>query len=258
MPVNPVFPVKNAYGVYDNGVLDLSKVKSAETLLGELDLATQAKGFNLTTEQRETALKNFTDNPTYSVSKYGIGVFGALEAGTLTDYVQINARKNGSLELRSQRTHGSTLGGTSKNDSFYGNANDHDAFFAGAGNDVIRGYGGNDDLAGNDGNDRIFGGKGDDNLQGGRGHDTLIGEAGKDFFQAGDYSPGEFENGSSQDYIIDFQVKDDVLRLEYIDFGADGSNVEYNSQNGWVTVDGINEYNIGAGQEGFSEANWQF
>lgn len=55
-----------------------------------------------------------------------------------------------------------------------------DVFFAGDGDDLVRGRGGDDKLYGGRGNDRLFGDGGDDMLYGGPGADRLFGGPGAD------------------------------------------------------------------------------
>jgi Ca2+-binding RTX toxin-like protein len=60
-----------------------------------------------------------------------------------------------------------------------GDKNDN-AFSAGAGNDVLHGWGGKDLLFGGKGNDQIFGGLGNDKIRGADGNDILKGGPGRD------------------------------------------------------------------------------
>ena len=85
--------------------------------------------------------------------------------------------------------------------------------------------GGVDWIAGGSGADLLSGGGGVDALSGGAGGDTLIGGAGDDFLSGG---AGDdifvFGSGSGDDRIEDFNLADDILRLE-----------------GGVTITGISE-----------------
>ncbi|WP_225026319.1 Hint domain-containing protein [Xinfangfangia pollutisoli] len=59
------------------------------------------------------------------------------------------------------------------------------AFYGGAGNDLMDGRGGNDSLYGGSGNDTVYGGAGDDTLAGDEGHDLLDAGAGNDLAEGG-------------------------------------------------------------------------
>ena len=91
----------------------------------------------------------------------------------------------------------------------------NDRLVGGSGNDNLRGGGGNDRLigkAGDDllkgggGDDRLKGGGGNDELIGGRGDDTLIGGGGNDIFV--------LKNRQGTDFIRDFNIGEDVIRLQ--------------------------------------------
>ena len=71
------------------------------------------------------------------------------------------------------------------NDFIFGHDSVDDDFSAGAGNDVVYGYGGNDTLTGGAGNDDLRGGVGNDVLTGGAGNDLLTGGAGLDKLTGG-------------------------------------------------------------------------
>lgn len=70
---------------------------------------------------------------------------------------------------------------------------------------VLSGLGGNDQLDGKWGNDTLLGGSGDDTLIGSAGNDTLTGGSGADVFI--------FSNGHGTDMITDFDVSEDILKL---------------------------------------------
>ncbi len=83
------------------------------------------------------------------------------------------------------------------------------------GDDVIFGLAGDDRLTGQAGSDYIDGGLGDDLIVGGRGVDFLIGGQGADTFQ--------FRKGSGFDYIIDFDVAEDILDVAGFGFADAGA-----------------------------------
>lgn len=70
------------------------------------------------------------------------------------------------------------INGTSKADVLRSGPSDD--LFAGAENEVYRGYGGNDTVKAGDGNDTAFGGTGNDTISGDMGDDILNGEDGAD------------------------------------------------------------------------------
>ena len=79
--------------------------------------------------------------------------------------------------------------------------NGNDNIRGGNGNDTLRGSSGNDTLKGENGNDLIIGGSGSDNLTGGAGQDSFLFEKG-------------LSAKSNVDTITDFNVVDDIIRLE--------------------------------------------
>ena len=100
-----------------------------------------------------------------------------------------------------------------------------DRWWAGAGDDLVRGeegldtlWGGRgaDRLLGGSGDDRLHGGSGDDLLLGGSGHDRLLGNAGRDVLKGG---PGEdvLKGGAGADRL---HGRDDADRL----FGGGGAD----------------------------------
>jgi Ca2+-binding RTX toxin-like protein len=78
----------------------------------------------------------------------------------------------------------------------------------GAGDDTLRGGSGADTVTGGAGSDDLHGLEGADLLRGGRDHDGLTGGAGADTFA--------FARGDGPDWVVDFQVGVDKLRLEGI------------------------------------------
>jgi Ca2+-binding RTX toxin-like protein len=83
---------------------------------------------------------------------------------------------------------------------------------------VLRGYGGNDIIKALGGNDTVYGGTGNDTVYGGTGNDTVTGGTGQDHFV--------FDtklSSTNKDRIVDFNVKDDTIRLENAVFKV-GSN----------------------------------
>ena len=105
------------------------------------------------------------------------------------------------------------LDGGNGNDEIYGDAH----------NDLLAGGLGHDDLYGGDGNDILNGGEGRDNLFGGEGNDLLIGAAGFDYLTGGegadifvlekDYFGSAAEASANQDYILDYNSSQDIIRL---------------------------------------------
>lgn len=99
-----------------------------------------------------------------------------------------------------------------------------DQIFGGAGNDSVYGNIGSDSLEGGAGLDLLLGGSGDDSLYGGDGSDELYGNQGRDWLEGGagnDILRGGtlqdsfvFRAGSGDDIITDFEVLNDVLRVE--------------------------------------------
>ena len=86
----------------------------------------------------------------------------------------------------------------------------HNAFFAGSGEDLLIGGASFDDLFGGAGDDEINAGAGDDDIAGGAGNDTLEGGSGFDRFF--------FEQNGGTDTIKDFEDGIDVL--DYTGFGG--------------------------------------
>ena len=95
----------------------------------------------------------------------------------------------------------------------HGSNHTDDIIYAGAGNDVVRGYKGddelygeadNDDLHGYDGDDKLYGGSGVDKLYGGYGNDSLYGNSGNDVLEGGRGNDiYVFNKGDGQDTIFD-------------------------------------------------------
>jgi len=95
--------------------------------------------------------------------------------------------------------------------------------WGGAGNDLIYtsefgdtvgGGSGNDSIYGGDGADRIYGGGGDDSIVAGAGNDIIWGSAGSDGITGGDGNDVfAFKDGHGIDYVRDFSVNDDTLRI---------------------------------------------
>ncbi len=88
----------------------------------------------------------------------------------------------------------------------------------GAGDDALRGGTGADTVTGGAGSDDLHGLEGSDLLRGGRDHDGLTGGAGADTFA--------FARGDGPDWVVDFQVGVDRLRLEGIASGGVTQTVE--------------------------------
>jgi len=135
-----------------------------------------------------------------------------------------------------------TIDGGKGDDKINGGLHD-DRLFGAAGNDFIEGAEGADYLEGNEGNDFLYGGTGSDTLKGGSGDDILEGGEGADLLRGGDGDDVLF-GGSGNDYIeagagdnrltggagedififqtdaksfdriTDFNLEDDVIRIE--------------------------------------------
>ncbi|GAB4529382.1 MAG: hypothetical protein Tsb0014_11250 [Pleurocapsa sp.] len=113
----------------------------------------------------------------------------------------------------------------------------NDIIKSGAGDDNLSGNDGNDDLYGGEGDDLIRGGEGDDLIIGGKGSDVLIGGKGADVFE---FFAEDFESGE-MDMIRDFEGID-TIRIKGLDPSV---NVEYDSQTGYVSIDGQDAIHIG-------------
>ena len=79
----------------------------------------------------------------------------------------------------------------------------------GRGTDTLYGEAGNDTLNGGAGNDELYGGENNDTLTGGEGDDVLDGGPGADIFV--------FTPGSGNDYIMDFDINADKIKLTAFD-----------------------------------------
>ena len=110
--------------------------------------------------------------------------------------------------LSSDLVNSTRVYGADGNDDLIGTTEEiADTFAGGPGRDWLWGLAGDDVLFGNDGADRLFGGDGDDVLFGGTGNDILDGGAGRDRFV--------FETGSQNDVIIDFEIGQDQIVIDY-------------------------------------------
>lgn len=89
----------------------------------------------------------------------------------------------------------------------------------GQANDTLAGTTGNDVLVGFAGNDLLVGLAGDDSLFGGLGNDTLIGGAGYNVLNGGDGADQFVLAADSRDWISDFRVGEDLIRLAGLTFG---------------------------------------
>lgn len=107
------------------------------------------------------------------------------------------------------------LDGGAGDDLLWGDAGDdelkgdegNDTLDGGHGNDILEGGGGADLLRGGDGDDVLFGGSGNDYIEAGAGDNRLTGGAGEDIFI--------FQtDAKSFDRITDFNLEDDVIRIE--------------------------------------------
>jgi uncharacterized protein len=120
-----------------------------------------------------------------------------------------------------------------------------DFLYGGNGNDTLSGGGGHDLLFGDNGNDRLFGGDGDDVLRGGNGNDQLSGGEGRDLFG--------FGRGGGSDTILDFDVEDDAIALDWgigfkshrvSDVNGDGQldlTLAFSNGGGQVTLLGVSD-----------------
>ncbi|BAZ44167.1 hypothetical protein NIES4102_11730 [Chondrocystis sp. NIES-4102] len=116
-----------------------------------------------------------------------------------------------------------------------------DIINGGAGDDILRGGDGNDNIKGGLGNDFLSGGAGDDVLRGGFGNDTLVGGAGNDIFEFA-FGKDTTEDAGSVDKIDDFEKGMDRIKI----FGvADSSQISYDPETGFVSIDGKAAIDIG-------------
>ncbi|MEO0489957.1 MAG: calcium-binding protein, partial [Cyanobacteria bacterium J06659_2] len=106
------------------------------------------------------------------------------------------------------------LRGGSGNDTLRGTGGD-DRLNGGSGNDTLNGNGGDDRLIGQSGDDLLNGGGGNDRLRGGAGSDELIGGRGDDTLIGGsDSDIFVLRNRQGTDLIRDFNIGEDVIRLQ--------------------------------------------
>ncbi|GAA0563781.1 hypothetical protein [Rhizomicrobium electricum] len=117
--------------------------------------------------------------------------FGA-SSGVNVDLTISTAQDVGGGEGKDRLVDIHNLSGSSYGDTLTGDS-ETNVFFAGEGNDTVRGLGGTDWLNGQDGDDMLSGGDGDDLLSGGDGNDTLDGGAGTDVAMFA---------GSATDYMV--------------------------------------------------------
>ncbi len=117
-----------------------------------------------------------------------------------------------------------------------------DTLVGGDGNDTTYGGQGNDLLFGEAGNDLMWGDAGDDTLCGGTGNDTLIGGMGNDTLLAGEGNDTFVLSADMGiDLISDFQVGQDVLQLDGLDFNQlemvqEGNNTQVSFNNQLIAV----------------------
>lgn len=117
-----------------------------------------------------------------------------------------------------------------------------DIINGGAGDDILRGGDGNDNIKGGLGNDVLLGGDGDDILSGGFGNDILKGGAGNDIFEFAFGEESSKDEGSI-DRITDFKA-DGLDKIKI--FGvADSSQISYDPETGFVSIDGKAAIDIG-------------
>ena len=112
--------------------------------------------------------------------------------------------------------------------------------------DIIAGNGGVDNIMGAEGTDFMFGGTGDDIVRGGEGDDVVVGNEGSDVLISGagsdiyEFFADQFVEGDV-DVVLDFEVDRDSL----VFIGT--TNVEYNAQTGFISVDGLDAITLEAG-----------
>ncbi|MHA3977339.1 calcium-binding protein [Halovulum sp. GXIMD14794] len=141
-----------------------------------------------------------------------------------------------------------------EDDVYTGFGND-DAFFAGLGNDIVRGRGGADTLEGGKGDDRLAGGRGNDELRGnldndvlkgGGGADKLFGDQGNDVLRGG-RGQDELDGGAGED-LLDGKVGRDILTG-----GADADTFQFK---GNIDGDYITDFELGIDTLKISAAIW--
>jgi len=101
------------------------------------------------------------------------------------------------------------------NDTVYGGAGE-DQIFGGAGADILRGDTDNDTIHGDAGDDQLYGGADNDTLYGDDGADTLLGQAGEDRLEGG--AGNDTLNGGTENDTLFGQADDDILN------GGDGND----------------------------------
>lgn len=121
-----------------------------------------------------------------------------------------------------------SLKGGDDSDAVRGGTN-NDTLAGDRGDDLLFGNRGNDLLSGGNDNDTIFGGSGNDTLAGEQGADELIGGFGFDVFvysgnpfSGEDVSAPERQIIGNEDAILDFNLSQDIYRLNATDFGVVG------------------------------------
>ncbi|MBF2029520.1 MAG: alkaline phosphatase [Oscillatoriales cyanobacterium C42_A2020_001] len=88
----------------------------------------------------------------------------------------------------------------------------------GPGNDTLAGGAGNDVLVGFAGDDLLVGLAGEDSLVGGLGNDTLIGGPGYNVLTGGDGTDQFVISADNRDWIVDFKIGEDKIRLAGLTF----------------------------------------
>ena len=111
-----------------------------------------------------------------------------------------------------------------------GSRNDDDSIIGTGAAENFDGRGGNDTLTGNGGDDTLTGNSGDDLLNGGAGNDILSGGSGLDVF--------EFEAGSDQDTITDFEINIDDIDLTALGITDTNSDTVVDILDLTITQDG--------------------
>lgn len=113
------------------------------------------------------------------------------------------------------------------NDVLIGNGLNN-VLIGGGAEDKLLGNSGNDDLIGGQGRDTLYGGAGNDTLRGGEGNDALIGGIGADVFS--------FDRLGTKDYVMDFEVGVDKLRIDVLDPANSGVSIGYGFNDAGVRV----------------------
>lgn len=135
---------------------------------------------------------------------------------------------------------GNSIMGTEGDDTLKDGYDKDSVMYGLGGDDMILGYEGDDTLFGGAGDDRLLGGTGDDHLYGGAGNDVLLGRGTHEGqgASATDRDTFHFEDGSGQDWIMDFD--DGVDKINLANYSSISEFADLNiSQNGAHAVIGL-------------------